>query len=66
MPYTRDGDTITLTLTPDQHGQLIMALGLATGSLLRDGCDLHPWFVLANAINEGNPAWRPYVLSSPG
>lgn len=65
MPYARYGDVVTLTLTRDQFDGLVLALGMATGVASRDGHPTESWLALANAVNEGNPNWRPYLLSAP-
>jgi hypothetical protein len=68
MGYQRDGDTVTLTITRQQFELIILALGMATGASDREYRDpdarakyLDPWLALANAINRGNPDWRPYA-----
>lgn len=58
----RDGDTVTITLTAEQYDQLLIALGLATGSL----GPRPPAFMLrlVNAVCEGSPSFRPYQVDA--
>lgn len=62
MSYRRDGDMIVIELTDDQHKLLIYALGIAAGANTA-----RPIFAqitdLADAVNEGNPNWRPYNMT---
>jgi hypothetical protein len=55
-----DGDTVIVTLTVNQHEQLLLALGLAASALSeRDG----RWILrLVNAVCEGSPSFVPYAV----
>ena len=60
---TETGTEVVITLTEDQFGQLLVALGIAAGSQIAASRPLFFWLIrLANALNEGNPQWRPYEI----
>jgi hypothetical protein len=64
----RDGDTVTLTLTSDQYSAINLALGIAAGwSSKENGAgssSVRAWIRLADAVNEGNPNYRPYNVAA--
>jgi hypothetical protein len=66
VSWKREGDVITLTLTPDQYANVVMALGIAAGRVLGEDGDrqrrFNEWLRLTNAVNEGNPDWTPYEV----
>lgn len=55
---TEDGN-ITVTVTPNDYGNLLFALGLAAGSAPELTMR---WRIirLLNHVNEGNPNYKPY------
>jgi hypothetical protein len=57
MGYSREGDVVTVRMTVETFNGLLMCLGTAAASEL---CDLS--LRTANAINDGNPDWRPYAV----
>ncbi|HEY1865919.1 MAG TPA: hypothetical protein VGG55_02520 [Candidatus Acidoferrales bacterium] len=62
MSWKREGDVVTLTLTPNQYANVLVALGIAARKASRDydRGSFHAWLRLANAVNEGNPDWTPH------
>ena len=56
--WSRDGDDVVLRMSEDDYASLVLALGIAAGSLAREGGAL--WLALANRLNAGNPQWTPY------
>ena len=68
MPMTREGDSVHITITADQYQDLVLALGMAsdlafaTEPNVRLPLTLQTLVSLSNAINEGNPQWRPYEM----
>lgn len=67
MPYVRDGDVVTLTMTVDEFSGVLLALGVAAGDAAKErgagSATVRAWFRLADAVNEGNPGWTPYNLA---
>lgn len=63
MPYSCDGDSVTLTMTRDQFNELMFALGLEAGRADKRGDPEFPGLHLrvANALNDGNPNWTHYT-----
>ncbi len=65
LGFSRDGDTITLRMTRDDFGLVMMALGIHAGSA-EDADTSGPLFwsriALANRLNVGNPDWTPYAI----
>ncbi len=59
-----DDGNVQLTLSRDDFQQLMFFLGVAAGSLARDGEKQQGRlvFALLNRMNEGNPLYRPYQL----
>lgn len=51
-------------LTEEQHGLLLLALGLATGTAMREGNRplAEGIFRLTNAIEANNPNFTPYQV----
>ncbi len=51
-----------IRLSSDNFDRLLFALGYAGGCAVKDGdlAKFRSLLQLANAINEGNPHWRPY------
>jgi hypothetical protein len=64
MPYIKIDDYVTLTMTPDEFTDLVLALGLATGAAgkLGDVALFWKFIGLANRINQGNPLFRPFEI----
>lgn len=60
MSFTRTPDGVLISLTTEQYVDLMMALGAAAANPNMVWVSLRA----ANAINEGNPDWRPYFLPS--
>lgn len=57
--YTRTGDGVLISLTTEQYVALMMALGAAAANPRMTELALR----VANAINEGNPQWKPYIVT---
>lgn len=60
--YSRDGETVTLTMSAADYELLLMCLGQAAGVASQ-----HPGFfwraiALANRLNAGNPEFTPYEI----
>lgn len=51
-------------LNGDDHDLLLIALGMATGTAMRDGNSAlaNHLLRLANTINADNPHWTPYAV----
>ena len=64
MSMRRENGRVLIDIDEGEYLQLMMALGNATGSAIKQNeLDLtHALFRLANSINEGNPNFRPYVI----
>jgi hypothetical protein len=63
MSYRRDGDQVTITITHAQFQQLMLLMGWRAGEIREPGpITLKEAITLANAINEGNPNWKPYAV----
>ncbi len=58
MSYSEDGDTVILTMSRDDYGSILLALGMATGLASKEGRDISPWISLVNRINQGNPVGK--------
>ncbi len=54
----------TFAYPEEKFQAMLLALGWATGEAHRSDNreKAHEWLRLANAINEGNPNWRPYAV----
>jgi hypothetical protein len=63
VSWKREGDVVTLTLTKKQFDQVLLALRIATGQA-EGSPEAHTWFRLSNAVNKGNPNWKPYEVAS--
>ena len=55
---------MTIELTQDEFDDLLLALGMATGGLLRVSDRQHYFRLLKliNAVNRNNPDFRPYEI----
>jgi hypothetical protein len=65
MAYRKfDNDDVQITLSADQFTSLLLAIGVATGSAcMKDNQAMAEGFIeLANAVNDGNPSWNPYIV----
>ncbi len=65
--YTEDSDGhVILTISHGDYDSLLLCLGFASGSAMKEG-ELplaHCFLKLANSINIGNPDWTPYETST--
>ena len=61
---TFTGDRVQFDISRDDFELLLLALGMATGSV-QDTPMRRLLFELANRINEGNPNWTPYEIVDP-
>jgi hypothetical protein len=64
MTYKRHDDRVTLELTVDDFGSLLLALGYACGAAHSKGEPkmFYAWMRLANVVNDGNPDFTPYEI----
>lgn len=64
MPYSRDGDKITLTMASDDYAQLLFMLGIAAGAMSKEGNEraFYRSVALMNHLNAGNPDFIPYEI----
>jgi hypothetical protein len=63
MSYKREGEHVTLEMTSDDYGGLLVLLGYATGAMRQRGDEMF-WDALrfVNRLNEGNSAFTPYSI----
>ncbi len=61
MKYIENGETVTLEMTRDDYGNLLIALGIATCSA-RDEKTQWAWIRFINELNAGNPSFTPYEI----
>lgn len=63
MTYTKQGETITLTMTQDDYETLLLVVGIAAGSSFLPNRALF-WRLMqfANEMNTGNPQFTPYEI----
>lgn len=64
MSFTGDGPRVTLEMSSDDYGAILVLLGVATGVLSQQGDMKGFWAAIGviNRINEGNPSFRPYEI----
>ncbi len=64
MPFTRDGDRITLTMDIDTWENLLFSIGYAIGAAFRmeDKRLAYGLARLSNKLNEGNSQFQPYEI----
>ena len=64
LGYKSDGETVTLTMTRDDHLALILYLGFAAGGAAaqENTAFFYDALALVNRMNQGNPAWTPYTI----
>jgi hypothetical protein len=64
MSYSESGDRVRIELSREQFYRLLLALASSTGEarLRGDTVRFRRLLRLANAVNEGNPAWKPYEI----
>jgi hypothetical protein len=57
LGYARDGDVVTLRMTPEDHDLLLLCIGYAAGGEIG-----YMALALANRLQEGVPPhqWTPY------
>lgn len=60
LGYSQEHGVVVLRLTPEDYSLLLVALGMATGSLVPE--QMRTMLDLVNRINAGNPNFRPYEL----
>lgn len=65
MSYREQGENVVLTISKNQYLMLMMALGIAAGTVCKqDERDLFRTLVkLTNSLNIGNPNYKPYEES---
>lgn len=56
--FTRTPDGVLISLSNEQYTELMMALGAAAANPNMVWVSLR----VANAINDGNPNWTPYIV----
>ena len=67
MAYREDQDgTVIITLTHADYDKLLLCLGYASGSAMKEQeyTIADSFLELANSVNQGNPQWRPYETLS--
>lgn len=57
----REGGRVHIELSEDEFTTLLCCVGFAVGATTTREARFS-WLRLANAINEGNPAWTPYEV----
>jgi len=65
--YTEDNEGhVIITLNRQDYDSLLLCLGFASGSAMKEGSlSIADSFLrLANSINYGNPYWTPYETSN--
>lgn len=64
MSYSEENGQVVLTMSRDQFGVLLMALGFAIGGAMKQNdTEIASRFVrLSNSLNEGNPNYTPYKV----
>lgn len=62
MAYREENDQVVLTMSRDDFQVVLMALGAWTATTWQKGND--HMFRLLNRLNEGNPHYTPYRVSS--
>ena len=64
MTYTESGDTVTLTMTRDDHDQLMMLLGYALGAIQgnHSARSFYRALDFINRLNATHPRYTPYEI----
>jgi hypothetical protein len=64
ITFKREGGQITLVMSEDNYGRLMIALGMLTGLVHRvdDIREFYSVLRLANDLNAGNPQYTPYEI----
>ena len=64
MTYTEQGDRVTLEMTREDFDWLLIMLGMALRSAMRDGDKqrFYSWLRFANELNNNNPNFTPYEI----
>lgn len=64
MPYSRDGEKITLTMTSDEYSQLLFMLGVSACESNKPGdrTIFYRYNAFMNHLNAGNPDFTPYEI----
>jgi hypothetical protein len=65
MSMKRENGRVVIDISDADYKMLLIALGMAMAVSLGDDERVALIVRLANTINEGNPDWTPYALSSP-
>lgn len=58
MSYAEKDGEVTLTMKREDYERLLLCLGMATAAAR----NRWPIVELLNRINQGNPAWTPYIV----
>jgi hypothetical protein len=65
MSFSQDNQgNVTIKLTGNDYGGLLLCLGYATGAAVKEG-DMRladKFLEMSNIINQGNPKWVPYEI----
>lgn len=65
MSYREEHGQVILTMSREDYQMLLIVLGYAIGGAIKEQwTPAEEIFELTNRINEGNPNFRPYELSS--
>ena len=59
MGYWSEGDSVTLRMSRDDFALLMIAVGYMSGGESKNEENVNTIMLLANRLNQGNPAWTP-------
>ena len=63
MSYREENDQVILTMSREDYDKLFVLVSLM--EFLRfNGTELQGWRELSDRLNQGNPNWTPYQVSS--
>jgi len=63
MANTEKDSKVTLEMTLDDYGNLLVMIGVAIGAASRDDRPVfYHWIDFVNRMNTGNPRFRPYEI----
>lgn len=62
MSYAEMNGQVVLTMSHEDYQMLLFALGIATGSALKDAKPIKPILEFMNRLNQGNPNYSAYQV----